>query len=114
MKCRHAEYLETALRMLRRRTTTPKEFTAAEQNYWKQGDTIQGSGMGSWPKDLGLRVPLERRSSPVLSEGQHPQTGEQLVLHRAVHEYKRGREDGLSGGTSRRLGCDLFRTNRSR
>ncbi len=31
-----------------------KEFTAAEQNYWKQGDTIQGEWHGKLAEEFGL------------------------------------------------------------
>jgi conjugative relaxase-like TrwC/TraI family protein len=69
-----------------------KEFTAAEQNYWKQGDTIQGEWHGKLAEELGLAGAVGAEEFARLSEGQHPQTGEQLVRHRAVHEYRN--EDG--------------------
>jgi conjugative relaxase-like TrwC/TraI family protein len=69
-----------------------KEFTAAEQNYWKQGDTIQGEWHGRLVKEFGLAGAVGAEEFARLSEGQHPQTGEQLVRHRAVHEYRN--EDG--------------------
>ena len=31
-----------------------KEFTAAEQNYWKQSDTIQGEWQGKLAEEFGL------------------------------------------------------------
>ena len=69
-----------------------KEFTAAEQNYWKQGDTIQGEWHGKLAEKFGLAGAVGAEEFARLSEGQHPQTGEQLVRHRAVHEYQT--EDG--------------------
>jgi len=69
-----------------------KEFTAAEQNYWKQGDTIPGEWRGRLAEKFGLAGAVGAEEFARLSEGQHPQTGEQLVRHRAVHEYKT--EDG--------------------
>jgi conjugative relaxase-like TrwC/TraI family protein len=69
-----------------------KEFTAAEQNYWKQGDTIQGEWRGKLAEEFGLSGVVGAEEFARLSEGQHPRTGEQLVRHRAVHEYKT--EDG--------------------
>lgn len=65
-----------------------REFTAAEQNYWKQGDTIQGEWHGRLAKDFGLSGAVGAEAFARLSEGQHPETGEQLVLHRTVHQYK--------------------------
>ena len=65
-----------------------KEFTAAEQNYWKQGDTIQGEWHGQMADKFGLSGAVGAQEFARLSEGQHPETGKQLVLHRVVHEYK--------------------------
>jgi conjugative relaxase-like TrwC/TraI family protein len=65
-----------------------KEFTAAEQNYWKQGDTIQGEWHGKLADDVGLSGAVGAAEFVRLSEGQHPDTGRQLVSHRVVHEYK--------------------------
>src|SRR5579875_746702 len=69
-----------------------KEFTAAEQNYWKQGDTIKGEWHGKMAVDFGLRGPVGAEEFVRLSQGQHPGTGEQLVRHRAVRRYET--EDG--------------------
>jgi len=65
-----------------------KEFTAAEQNYWRQNDTIQGEWRGKLADEFGLSAAVSAIEFSRLSEGQHPTTGEQLVRHRAVHEYK--------------------------
>ncbi|MEZ2346461.1 MobF family relaxase [Terriglobus sp. RCC_193] len=65
-----------------------KEFTAAEQNYWKQRDTIQGEWHGKLAERFGLSGAVGAEEFARLSEGQHPETGKQLVSHRAVHEYK--------------------------
>jgi conjugative relaxase-like TrwC/TraI family protein len=69
-----------------------KEFTAAEQNYWKQQDTIQGEWRGKLAEEFGLSGAVGALEFSRLAEGQHPATGEQLVRHRAVREYKT--EDG--------------------
>lgn len=65
-----------------------KEFTAAEQNYWKQGDTIEGEWHGKLSEEFALAGAVGAAEFARLSQGQHPQTGHQLVLHRTVHEYK--------------------------
>ena len=69
-----------------------KEFTSAEQNYWKQADTIQGEWHGKLADKFGLAGAVGAEEFTRLSEGQHPMTGEQLVRHRKVQEYKT--EDG--------------------
>ena len=69
-----------------------KEFTSAEQNYWKQADTIQGEWHGKLAEKFGLTGAVGAEEFARLSEGQNPTTGEQLVRHRKVQEYKT--EDG--------------------
>jgi conjugative relaxase-like TrwC/TraI family protein len=73
-----------------------KEFTAAEQNYWKQGDTIQGEWHGKLAEDFGLSGAVGAEEFARLSEGQHPECGKQLVLHRVVHEYKNAEGNTVS------------------
>lgn len=65
-----------------------KEFTAAEQNYWKQKDTIQGEWRGKLAEEFGLSGDVGAAEFARLAEGQHPATGEQLVQFRVPHEYK--------------------------
>jgi conjugative relaxase-like TrwC/TraI family protein len=73
-----------------------KEFTAAEQNYWKQGDTIQGEWHGRLADTFELSGAVGAEEFARLSEGQHPQTGKQLVLHRVVHEYRNAQGEMVS------------------
>ena len=74
------------------RTYHSKEFTAPEQNYWKQSETVQGEWHGKLAEKYGLAGAVGAEEFARLSEGQHPQTGEQLVRHRVVHEHRN--EDG--------------------
>jgi conjugative relaxase-like TrwC/TraI family protein len=73
-----------------------KEFTAAEQNYWKQGDTIQGEWHGKLASEFGLSGAVGAEEFARLSEGQHPKTGKQLVSHRVVHEYRNAQGEMVS------------------
>ena len=73
-----------------------KEFTAAEQNYWKQGDTIQGEWHGKLASEFGLSGAVGAEEFARLSEGQHPETGKQLVSHRVVHEYRNAQGEMVS------------------
>src|SRR5215467_6474481 len=65
-----------------------KEFTAAEQNYWKQNNTIKGEWHGRLADKFALAGGVGAEEFARLAEGQHPQTGTQLVRHRKVHEYQ--------------------------
>jgi conjugative relaxase-like TrwC/TraI family protein len=82
-----------------------KEFTAAEQNYWRQGDTIQGEWHGELAEKFGLSGAVGAKEFARLSEGQHPETGKQLVLHRTVHEY-RNAQGGVVSPVEHRAGWD--------
>ena len=64
-----------------------KEFTSAQQNYWKQGDTILGEWQGRLAERYGLAGAIDKAHFARLSEGQNPLTGEQLVRHRNGQEY---------------------------
>ncbi len=64
-----------------------KEFTSAEQNYWKQGDAILGEWQGQLAEKYGLSGAIDAQHFARLSEGQSPHTAEQLVQHRKAQQY---------------------------
>jgi conjugative relaxase-like TrwC/TraI family protein len=64
-----------------------KEFTAKEQNYWSQKGVIQGEWQGRLARRFGLAGAVSAEDFAKLSQGQHPQTAEQLVRQRASYEY---------------------------
>ncbi|MHB1937468.1 MAG: MobF family relaxase [Acidobacteriaceae bacterium] len=64
-----------------------KEFMSAEQNYWKQGDTILGEWQGRMAERYDLAGAIDEQHFARLSKGQNPLTGEQLVRHRNGQEY---------------------------
>src|ERR1700680_4901232 len=65
-----------------------KEFTAKEQNYWSQRGVIAGEWQGRLAGRFGLAGTVSAENFAKLSQGQHPQTGEQLVRQRASYEYQ--------------------------
>src|SRR6202522_3458725 len=67
-----------------------KEFTAKEQNYWSQRGVIAGEWQGRLAGQFGLAGTVSAEDFAKLSQGQHPQTGEQLVRQRASYEYQDG------------------------
>jgi conjugative relaxase-like TrwC/TraI family protein len=64
-----------------------KEFVAKEQNYWSQRGEIAGEWQGRLAARFGLAGAVSSEDFARLSQGQHPQTGEQLVKQRASYEY---------------------------
>src|SRR3954453_15885074 len=65
-----------------------KEFTAKEQNYWSQRGVMVGEWQGGLAAQLGLAGSVSAEDFGKLSQGQHPETGEQLVRQRASYEYQ--------------------------
>jgi conjugative relaxase-like TrwC/TraI family protein len=65
-----------------------KEFTAKEQNYWSQRGVIAGEWQGRLAGQFALAGAVSADDFAKLSQGQHPQTGEQLVRQRASYEYQ--------------------------
>src|SRR6202041_2966531 len=58
------------------------------QNYWSQHDAIAGEWQGRLTTQFGLAGAVSAEDFAKLSQGQHPQTGEQLVRQRASYEYQ--------------------------
>jgi conjugative relaxase-like TrwC/TraI family protein len=65
-----------------------KEFTAKEQNYWSQKGEIHSEWQGHLTGRFGLAGAVSAAYFARLSQGQHPETGEQLVRQRASYEYE--------------------------
>ena len=65
-----------------------QEFTSPDQSYWSQGQTVQGEWQGQLAEKYGLAGAVGSEEFHRLSDGQHPQTGEQLVQHRQSFEYQ--------------------------
>ena len=64
-----------------------REFTSPDQNYWSQGQQVQGQWQGQLAEKIGLSGAVSSEEFQRLSEGQHPYTAEQLVMHRQSFEY---------------------------
>jgi len=64
------------------------EFTSPDQSYWSRGHTVQGEWQGRLAEKFGLSGAVGAEEFGRLAQGQHPGTGDQLVQHRQVHEYR--------------------------
>jgi TrwC relaxase len=58
-----------------------KEFTSKEQNYWSQRGVIAGEWQGRLAEQFGLAGTVSAENFAKLSQGQHPQTGEQRPMN---------------------------------
>src|ERR1700687_1386936 len=65
-----------------------KEFTAKEQNYWSQRGVIAVEWQGRLAGQFGLIGTVSAEDFAKLSQGQHPQTSQQLVRQRASYEFQ--------------------------
>ena len=65
-----------------------KEFVSKEQNYWSQRGEIAGEWQGRLAAQFGVAGAVSAEDFARLSQGQHPQSGEQLVRQRASYEYQ--------------------------
>lgn len=65
-----------------------KEFTSAEQAYYSQQGQLYGEWHGKLAQELGLDGRVSEDQFTRLANGQHPETGEQLVRHRESFEYQ--------------------------
>src|SRR5258707_13452994 len=80
--------VSTPLSASQAQTYHRKEFTAREQIYWSQRGVIAGEWQGRLAAEFGLAGAVSAEDFGKLSQGQHPETGEQLVRQRASYEYQ--------------------------
>jgi hypothetical protein len=72
--------ISKALSSAQAQTYHAKEFTSAEQNYWKQDGAVVGEWQGKLAEQFALAGAVDAQHFARLSEGQNPITGEQLVV----------------------------------
>jgi conjugative relaxase-like TrwC/TraI family protein len=70
-----------------------EEFANAKENYYTEGERVRGEWQGQLAERWGLEGKVQEQQFARLSEGQHPQTGEQLVRYQAAREYRNERGD---------------------
>ena len=64
-----------------------EEFANAKENYYTEGERVRGEWQGQLADRWGLTGEVNEQQFARLSEGQHPETGEQLVRHQTAREY---------------------------
>ena len=64
------------------------EFTSNTQSYYKQDGAVAGEWQGQLADKMGLTGAVSPEHFTRLTDGQHPETGEQMVKHRTAQEYK--------------------------
>jgi conjugative relaxase-like TrwC/TraI family protein len=64
-----------------------EEFANARDNYYTESERLRGQWQGRLAERYGLSGEVSEEQFARLSEGQHPETGEQLVRHQTAREY---------------------------
>lgn len=65
-----------------------REFTSEEQNYWSRDRSVHSEWRGALAEEWDLKGAVGSAHFARLSEGQHPQSGEQLVRHQPARTYE--------------------------
>ena len=60
------------------------DFTSETQSYYKQDGAVQGEWQGQLAKQYGLSGVVSPEDFAQLADGNHPQTGDELVRHRTA------------------------------
>ena len=74
------------------------EYASASNSYFSQGGTLRGEWHGQLAATLRLTGAVTAEAFDRLAEGQHPQTGEQLIQHRDTIRTQSGEEVGHRAG----------------
>jgi conjugative relaxase-like TrwC/TraI family protein len=64
-----------------------QDYASETQSYYKQDGEVKGEWQGKLAASFGLGAEVAPMEFSRLADGQHPQTGEQMVQHRQVQEY---------------------------
>lgn len=70
------------------RTYHAREFVSETQNYWSRDAQVHSEWQGRLAQEWGLRGPVGAEEFTRLSEGQHPESGAQLVKHQPARTYE--------------------------
>jgi conjugative relaxase-like TrwC/TraI family protein len=74
------------------------EYSSASNSYFSQGGTLRGEWHGQLAPILKLSGEVAAQAFDRLAEGQHPETGEQLINHRDTIKTQAGEEVGHRAG----------------
>ena len=69
------------------RTYHAREFVSEKQNYWSRDAHVHSEWQGRLAQEWGLRDSVGADEFARLSEGQHPESGAQLIKHQPAKTY---------------------------
>lgn len=65
-----------------------REFASEQQNYWSRERQVFSEWRGAIAEQWGLRGSVRAEHFARLSEGQHPETGAQLIRYQPAKTYE--------------------------
>ena len=80
--------ISKALSSEQARTYHAREFVSEKQNYWSRDAQVHSEWQGRLAQEWGLRGSVGAEDFARLSEGQHPESGVQLVKHQPARAYE--------------------------
>ena len=84
------------------------DYASSTQSYYQQGEEVRGEWRGELAASLGLSGEVSSLAFNRLAEGQHPETGEQLVRTQGGPGVQKPRRfDYESGRAPGRMGCPV-------
>ena len=79
--------ISKALSAAQARTYHAREFVSETQNYWSRDAQVHNEWQGRLAQEWGLRGSVGAEEFARLSEGQHPESGAQLIKHQPAKTY---------------------------
>jgi conjugative relaxase-like TrwC/TraI family protein len=80
--------ISNALNASQAKTYHQMDYASATQNYYNKGGEVKGEWNGKMAASLGLSGAVSPLKFSRLVDGQHPETGEQMVRHRLSQQYE--------------------------
>ncbi len=97
--------ISNALNASQAKTYHQMDYASATQSYYNKGGEVKGEWHGKMAASLGLSKEVSPLEFSRLVDGQHPETGEQMVRHRLVSAIRKsGRHRNQNSRAQGRMG----------
>jgi conjugative relaxase-like TrwC/TraI family protein len=97
--------ISNALNASQAKTYHQMDYASATQSYYNKGGEVKGEWNGKMAVSLGLSKEVSPLAFSRLVDGQHPETGEQMVRHRLSQQYENP-DGSITKAVEHRAGWD--------
>jgi len=97
--------ISNALNASQAKTYHQMDYASATQSYYNKGGEVKGEWNGKMAASLGLSSEVSPLEFSRLVDGQHPETGEQMVRHRLSQQYENS-DGSVTKAVEHRAGWD--------